>query len=427
MLIWTRSLLHGHWFVAVVITALTLVVTFPIIAYVFRTDVFWLPSGDSRDIYISLWDTWYGNLVVQGQADRYFTDLIFYPEGVSLASHPLFSPQIILVNLLNGVLPLSNAFILSYLVLIWFTSVAAYVYLLYLFNDKWLALFGAVVFGFSSHVLSHFNHPHFMFLSTLPSCLYFFHRGVAEQRWTFAIVAGLLAGFTTEINLYLYVCILLVLSLWIPAFAVKRWRDLTYWRFVIILILTICGASVWRLYPLHENSQTLVEILARNNAERTHDLISYFFSYHNQFTAPLFSALVKPPERSILSTAAYMGILPLALLCFGLICRRTRNQMLPWTIPLASFFVLSLGSTLIVYGTTFQDFPLPKRILSQLLPAVFSTFYEPDHFIMGMILPLAILATYGLSCAAKENCSGEATIVCVRAHCSRRPRVSRPG
>ncbi len=102
---------HRHF--AIVVTLLTLVMTFPTIVYVFRTDVFWLPTGRSEDAFIKLWDIWYGMKVLNGQADRWFTDLIFYPEGVSLANHPFFWPQVLVVNGLQAFMPLSNAFNLS--------------------------------------------------------------------------------------------------------------------------------------------------------------------------------------------------------------------------------------------------------------------------------------------------------------------------
>ena len=36
------------------------------------------------------------NKILTGQADRFYTDLIFYPDGVSLAYHPLFFPNMVL-------------------------------------------------------------------------------------------------------------------------------------------------------------------------------------------------------------------------------------------------------------------------------------------------------------------------------------------
>ena len=113
-----RHLISKHWHAVAIVTVLTVAVTFPMILYVFRTDVFWLPTGESKDIFIGLWDIWYGKLVLTGNADRYFTDIIFYPQGVSLAGHPLFVPQIAAVVALTLFLPLSNVFNPLYLLFV---------------------------------------------------------------------------------------------------------------------------------------------------------------------------------------------------------------------------------------------------------------------------------------------------------------------
>ena len=60
---------HGHFLI--IVTLLTLVMTFPTIVYVFKTDVFWLPTGDSLDVYIKLWNVSYGKQFLTGQADRF--------------------------------------------------------------------------------------------------------------------------------------------------------------------------------------------------------------------------------------------------------------------------------------------------------------------------------------------------------------------
>ena len=74
----------------VIVTLLTLALTYPTISYVFRSDVFWLP-GDNFDVYIKYWDVWYGRQFLTGQADRFYTDLMFYPKVCpSTTIHSLF-------------------------------------------------------------------------------------------------------------------------------------------------------------------------------------------------------------------------------------------------------------------------------------------------------------------------------------------------
>ena len=60
------------------------------------------------------------------------------------------------------------------------------------------------------------------------------------------------------------------------------------------------------------------------------------------------------------------------------------------------FLILRLGSRLVVNGAVFSDLLLPKHYLNQLLPEVFRPFWEADHLMMGALLPLAVLTSYGL-------------------------------
>ena len=94
--------LREHRHIFIVVTLLTLVTTFPTIMYVFRSDVFWHPAGTERDVYIKFWDIWYVKQVLAGQADASHTNLMFYPEGTSLAFHPFFTPHIIVVSLIGS-------------------------------------------------------------------------------------------------------------------------------------------------------------------------------------------------------------------------------------------------------------------------------------------------------------------------------------
>ena len=257
---------HLHFFV--VVTLLTLVLTFPTIIYVFRTDVFWLPTGGSHDVFIKIWDSWYFKQILVGEANLNFTDKMFFPHGVTLAYHPLFLHFALVSNTLQNILPVSNAFSLTFLLSVVFSAFTSYLYLFYVLKDTWIALFGAVVFAFSPHVMAHPNHPDVGFVATLPLILYFFHRGVIENRRAFTIGAGMLAGLNTFVIMYVYVCALMTLGLYVCAFAWRRWRQKRYWTHVILILLAIAVTSVWRIYPMVQNFAGLGRDLSVGKCER---------------------------------------------------------------------------------------------------------------------------------------------------------------
>ena len=371
--------------------------TFPTIIYVFRTDVVWLPTGHSRDIYITIWDTWFGNQVLSGQVDRYFTNLIFYPDGVSLAFNPLFLVYSMVINAFQVVMPLSNAISLSYLLIIISCSLSAYVYLHWLLKDRWISQFGAIIFGFSANVFGAPYWPTVSWIATIPLALYCFHRGIREQRPSLIVCAGLLTGLTSTIIMYHYVCLVLMLAFYIVALAGARWRKRLYWQHVLLLIVVVALSSAWRLIPMLQNSDALGTALDwQGTIERSTDLVSFFVDNRHPVYGPLADAILQTPEDTRTSWLSFLGYLPLILIVIGMLNRSARRKMLPWLVLCLVFLVLRLGSTLNINGTVCENILLPKYYLNQLLPHVFQPFRSADHFMAGARLPLAVLSCFGL-------------------------------
>ena len=96
-----RDTLREHLHFIVVTSVLILIMTFPTIVYVFRTDVFWLPVGDSNDVFFAFWDTWHIKRVLSGQAELFYTSSLFYPQGLPLVYQSFFVPHAITINVLQ--------------------------------------------------------------------------------------------------------------------------------------------------------------------------------------------------------------------------------------------------------------------------------------------------------------------------------------
>ena len=318
---------HGHFIV--IVTLLTLIVTFPTIVYVLRTDVMWLPTGKSTDVFIKLWDVWYAGQFLSGQADRSHTNQIFYPEGVSLVYHPFFIPHAVVVNGLRALLPATNAFNLAHLIIIWLAALSAYVYLRWLFKDRWIALFGAVVFGFSPVVVGNANHTEVSFVATIPLALYGFHRGLHDERRIYIVIAGLLAGLTSISSLYGYVCLALTLGFAAAAFATTRWREARFWQDAGLLIATSAIFSAPRLAALLGDAGGLDAALGwHGELEIRTDLISYFINHNHPLIGPLGQAILQTPPDASFSATSYIGYLPLLLIAIGLLGKVARRRML---------------------------------------------------------------------------------------------------
>ena len=392
-----RTILREHLHFILVVTLLTLVMTFPTIIYIFKTDVFWLPAGQSHDVYLRFWDIWYGKLIATGQADRFYTDLIYYPGGVSLAYHPLFFLHSIVVSALHLLMPISNAYSLTYLLIIYSSALAAYLYLHWLFKDKWLALFGAVLYGFCPQVTGYPNWPTLAWLAPTPLIIYCVHRGIKEKRANLIFLAGLFTGLTSEVIMYYFVCVVITLGVFVSALAASRWRDRIFWRHVVLLVTAFMLSCGWRVIPMLQDSAAFDVAIEYYDTEILNDLISYFVNRFHPILGPLGRDILHIPDHTKIGLNSYLGFTPLALLAIGLFNIETRRKMLPWLGLGLGFLILSLGSTLHINGTEFENIKLPKYFLDQLRPPIFAAFQRSNFFMAGVWLPLAVVSCLGVN------------------------------
>ena len=233
--------------------------------------------------------------------------------------------------------------------------------------------------------------------------IYCFQRGISEQRRALVLAAGLLAGLTIAINFYVFVCLLITLGFAVGALGLARWRDKGFWLNIGLLAVTIAAASAWRVYPMLANSQSIAEVSGWHGAEETNtDAISNFVNYNHTLLGQVFQSVSASFKLRQLSQTSYLGFLPLLLVGLGLFTSATRQKMLPWVLLCALFLILRLGSHLHINGADFPHVLLPKHYLNQLLPVVFSSFWEADMLMIGALLPFAALTCYGLVALQKR-------------------------
>ena len=394
------KVLRNHLHFVVTIGILIMALTWPAIVHVFDTTVFWLPSDN--DIWIEFWNAWYGKLILAGEADFYFTDLSFYPDGLPLNYHVLSIPHILVFGGLQTIMPASNAYNLTYLLIIFSAALSAYIYLLYLLKDKWISLFGAVIFGLSGYIVGRSPHPGMTFIAALPLALYFFHRAILEKRWRFIGISGALIGMTAFIGPYIYVITVLTLGLYILYFARSRWKNPNFWLRITLLFVIIGSISIFRVYPMIADSGALEDALNKSHRqERGNDLLQYFINHehpivNHRIANQTATSAVQLAYLSWQWGHSYLGYVPLLLIGFGIFSAIHRRKMLPWLLLILPFFTLRLGSVLKINNQEFPGILLPKHYLNEMIPAIFEGFYNSDHFQIGVLLPLAMLSCYGL-------------------------------
>ena len=395
---------HAHFYLIVV--PLILVMTYPTIIHVFDASRFWVPSID-RDVWLKFWDAWYFKMVLAGESGFHYTNLLFYPEGVSLVNLTYNLPHMIVFGMLQTIMPADNAYCLTYLLMIFACALSGYIYCNYLFKDKWIALLGGVLFGCSLQVTGRAGLPDISFIFTLPLTLYFLHRGIVENRAKHLAIAGLFLGFTVYCGRYTFFCNALSVALFLLLFARSRWRERQFWLGLLLLGAVGFIVSAGRLWPMLSDLPDLNRaIQSRVAVDQGSDLLDSFRNARHPVLTPFFNTVFdiapfelsptsKPPVNAE-AGSAYLGYAPLLLVGIGLLRKSSRRRMLPWLVIAAVFLVLRLGSTLNVRGVVYEDVLLPKHFLNQLVPFI-AAFYAPTHFQIGVVLPLAVMACCGLS------------------------------
>ena len=196
--------LRNHAHVLLIVPLVVIVMTWPTFARVFDGDEFWLHTAHG-DLWLRIWDAWHIKNVFAGQAELFYTDSMFHPQGLSLAFVHYSLPHALLFIALNNFLPADNVYNLLFMMILCFNAYCTYPLILHLLGDKWIALFGAVVVTVSVPFLFESTIPDLIMIGTIPLSTYFFHRHFGENRWIFAALAGLCAG-ANRIYQRLYIC-----------------------------------------------------------------------------------------------------------------------------------------------------------------------------------------------------------------------------
>lgn len=153
------GVLRRHRFFLLAAPIAILVMTNPTAAIVLDVDA-WRAPTHSADVFMGYWDAWYGEQVLRGEADLFRSDLLFHPQGLSLAFHNYCLPHMLLLGALWKVLPPVNANALAYLIILAANLLSAYAFLLRKVSRPEFACAGAIMFALSPYLLVRKDQAH---------------------------------------------------------------------------------------------------------------------------------------------------------------------------------------------------------------------------------------------------------------------------
>ena len=396
---------RNHWHVLLIVPLVVIVMTWPTVARIFDGDEFWLHVAH-RDKWLRFWDAWHLGRVLAGQAEHYYTDSLFHPDGVSLAWQQFVYPHAALFLVFDKLMPADSAYNLLFLLMLCFNAFCGYILIFHLINDKWVALFGAVVVAVSVPFPHGSTTPDLILVGTLPLTIYFLYRAIRESRGRFTVLAGLCAGLTVFISLYIFVFIFFTASIFAVYLALSRWRQPAFWRQLLLIVVICASISILRIYPIVADApgfQAGAEFY--QDRVRSNDVLDYFVLSPNPFTGEFLHALFNVPADAT-HKRAYLGYINLFFIGCAIMHKPSRRRLAPWVAALLFFALMRLGNYLTFNGAAFSDVVMPERVLSDWFPSLFAHIGIQEYYQIGVVLPLALLSSFGLARLLRSRPAG---------------------
>jgi hypothetical protein len=354
--------------------------------------------GNEGDAFVHLWTyDWVKDALLSGQSP-FFTDRLFYPQGVELYTHNFAWLNIALWLPLQAIVGGTAAYTIVYLAVLVFNGAATYLLLRHLTRNEAAAfLAGFIVTGWP-YIITRFSQPNLIFIAFVPLALLAMHRLTLSGRWLDVVWLGLaVAG----IGLSRYQMLIMSAPLLLLAGIYWLWQSVDAVRGR--LLLQLASAAVLALLLLapfagpvlqFQATREFSEDILRSEAEWGEaDLLGFFLPGEG---APLIGSLVKQQFPNLL-THTPVGLISLILAVLGLFS--TRRDKWLWLAMAGFLLLMALGRVLTINGQTY--FPLPYAWLEDHLSYVQLIRY-PSRFTALLAVPMSILSGYGFEVLSRR-------------------------
>ncbi|UCG23149.1 MAG: glycosyltransferase family 39 protein [Chloroflexota bacterium] len=364
-----------------------------------------LPDG--TDSLLHYWNGWMTGQALRTGDSPYFTQLLFFPNGLSMVFNNFAWLHIVGWLALRPVVGGVAAYNMVFLLNLAMCGMAAYCLACELIGDRRIALLAGLVYQAWPHRLTQPSHPNLMSTWAIPIFLLFLTRAVKHRRWQDGMWAGLALALVGYVRWQLLIGAVLVGGLYL---LLGLRQDLSR-RSASVLALAAATAFTALLPPMillttemNRNPTDLVS--ASDESAIQTDLLAYVTPASSHFligdqTESLYERYYEDRD-SRRTISPYIGLATIFLLILA-IWTGPRRQTLPWLAIGVLLLLLALGPSLRVAGRSL-DLPMPYDLVR---PLVFPILLrEPDRFNIFLALPTAILAGYGTKQLVAANCSG---------------------
>ena len=356
--------------------------------------------GRTTDAMVHYWNGWWFQQALQMGQSPFFTDLLNYPEGVSLVTHNFallnIMPWLLLEPLIGGI-PAYNLIILLYLALCgWAMYHLAYE----LLSQREAAFIAGLIYMAWPFRISQLDHPNLIATFWVPFFFLFLIRTLRDGRWLDALWAGIalaLVGYTRW-------QLLIPVSLMTLVYLLARIRDwLPRWRETLPRLVVTAGVAIAALLPpavmlAREQINTDFSadvIFEYDEQSMSTDLLAYLLPSRRHFalretTRELIDRYY-PDRTSGRRYPVTIGYSVLLLAIIGLV-KRWRSTWV-WLLMALIFIGLAAGMVWRVNGQTITAVPTLYKLLAPL--QVMRLLRVPERYVIFLALPAALLAAYG--------------------------------
>lgn len=376
-----------------------------------------IPAGAGGDVWVHEWTFWWIERAIALGQNPFFTDLLFFPHGVSLTTHNIAWFNIGLWFPLQAVFGNHIAYSLTYPIIFTLNGLS-----LYLLARHWLAsshstrgsgsvsheqtgVFGAafiagLIYAFWPYLTSQSGHPNMLTVGWLPLALLYLMRIVEGGNWRDVPLAGLFIALQGIARWQLLIVGAMVMGIYVlygllASHRVRTWGSLGRTLaqlalsgvIALVLIAPLGGPVIAAQLTRTDPSAVLID-----DGTFGVDLLAMVVPNAN---LGLWTGLVERlPQRLQFrhDQVDFMGYTALALAVVGAV--RQRRRALVWVLIALALTGLALGSQLTVAHRTYEQISTPYAWAQNI--SLVRVVRAPHRFYAFAALPLGLLAAKGV-------------------------------
>ncbi len=371
----------------------------PVLFYVILVAIFTWPlltqfgthiPGTESDAFVHLWVfNWFGQALKSGTNPLY-TNLLFFPVGVSLLNHNVAWFNIAAWFLLKPFIGLAPAYTLTLLLFLAFNGYALYLFVKDITQSQRASLLAGVIGTTWPFITTQLHHPNLIIIGFIPLTMRHLRRFILHKKKRDLAATAVFICLLGSVRVQLLLISLLLIGLY-AFYLLWQTKQLTskkiWQQFGVAAIFTAVGLSPFVIsilwYQLTRNNPG--DLFAQDLFFEFTDLAHYLqpSPFH-----PLWGEAIKQLD-SVPFHVPFLGYTVIGLALLALLTKK-RSVFFWWGSALF-FMLLALGPVLEVGGTRLFTMPhiwLYEHIIIPILRA-------PNRFNVLLPVPFAVLAALG--------------------------------